>query len=71
MTSYREAIRKKLENGGYEEFNSLCISAIDRTAVGKIFYQVHCDSYKHKFRQLYNNTEEAIDKFFELRKRVK
>ena len=71
MTSYRESIKKKLANGGYEEFKSLCIATIYRNAVGKTCYQVHCDSYRCKFSELYDEAEDAIDKFFELRKRVR
>ncbi|MAF25449.1 hypothetical protein CL634_07735 [bacterium] len=71
MTSYREAIQKKLENGGYEEFKSLCVAAIYRPGVNQTFYQVHWDAYRQPFSKLYDNIEEAMDKFFELRKRVR
>tara|TARA_R110002020_G_scaffold466721_1_gene689450 strand:- start:19 stop:234 length:216 start_codon:yes stop_codon:yes gene_type:complete len=71
MTTHRDKIRGKLENGGYEDYKSISISAIERPMLSKVSYQVHCDHYKNKFSKLYNDVEEAMDKFFDLRKRIR
>lgn len=37
----------------------------------KLLYQVHCDDTKVKHSELYENPSEAIDKFLELKRKIK
>lgn len=69
--THRDRIRNKLYKGGYEDYKSLSISAINRGIVRNIVYQVHCESGRHKFSELYEDIEEAISKYFELRKKLR
>ena len=34
-------------------------------------YQVHCEHFKNKFSELYDDMDKAIDKFFEIKKRLR
>jgi hypothetical protein len=36
-----------------------------------MLYQVHCDDSKVKHSELYNDIDEAIDKFLELKRKVR
>ena len=73
MTSHRDSIRVKLNSGQYEEHKNLSICKINdfyRIGSGKIKYQVHCDN-RSNFSQLYDDMEEAIDQYFELRRKIR
>ena len=81
----REFIKNRIENKRYVEFKSLSICKIndfyDRM-VEKDMYQVHCsnprclqekesNSKKIPFSMLYADIEQAINKFVELRKKIR
>jgi len=68
--SYRRRIKNKIQNGRYEEYKGLCICRINDfypLINGKIRYQVH----SYYFSQLYEKVEEALDKFFEIRRKIR
>lgn len=71
MPTHREKIIGKLERGGHEDYKSLSISAIRRQTLSKTMYQVHCEHFKNKFSELYDDMDKAIDKFFEIKKRLR
>ena len=74
MTSHRDRISNKLFNGLYEEYKSRSICRINDfypLRSGKIKYQVHNDTHRHLFSELYDDIDEAIDKFFEIRKKIR
>ena len=58
--THRDRIRSKLDKGGYEDYKSLSISVIKRSVIRNTLYQVHCESGRHKFSELYEDIEEAI-----------
>ena len=69
--SHKENLIEKLHNGRYEEYKGVSICLINdfySTMNKKIRYQVHCDG-RHKFSQLYDCANEAIKKYFEIRRR--
>ena len=68
--SYRQRIKSRIQQGRYEEYNGLSICTINDfypLMNGKIRYQVH----SYFFSQLYENIEDALDKFFEIRRKIK
>ena len=72
--SHRENLRDKLQNGRYEEHKGLAICRINdfyKLVHGQGRYQVHSEYGKHKFSELYEDIEEAMDKFFETRRRIR
>jgi len=69
--THRDRIRSKLDKGGYEDYKSLSISVIKRSVIRNTLYQVHCESGRHKFSELYEDIEEAISKYFQLRKKLR
>ena len=74
MSSHRERIKYNISNGRYEEYKTVSICKINdyyRIANGAIKYQVHNESHKHSFSQLYDNIDEAVDKFFELKRKIR
>ena len=81
----RQFIKDRIENKRYVEFKSLSICKIndfyDRM-IQKDMYQVHCSnprclqqkgstSKKIPFSMLYEDIEQAINKFIELRKKIR
>ena len=71
--SHRENLRDKLQNGKYEEYKTLSVCKINdfyRLVHRKIRYQVHSDG-RYKFSELYEDIEEAMDKYFEIRRRMR
>tara|TARA_Y100001938_G_scaffold145753_1_gene223148 strand:- start:28660 stop:28911 length:252 start_codon:yes stop_codon:yes gene_type:complete len=81
----RQFIKDRIENKRYVEFKSLSICKIndfyDRM-VQKDMYQVHCSnpkclqqkestSKKIPFSMLYEDIEQALNKFIELRKKIR
>jgi hypothetical protein len=71
-TSYREKIRNKLEDGEYEEWNSLSICCLNDfcTTRGGIKYQVHCEDSRYRFSRLYSNYNDAISKFLNIKHKL-
>jgi len=68
--SYRQRIKNRIQNGHYEEYKGLSICTINDfypLMNGKIRYQVH----SYFFSQLYENIEDALDKFFEIRRKIR
>tara|TARA_R110002110_G_scaffold37253_8_gene123279 strand:- start:441 stop:668 length:228 start_codon:yes stop_codon:yes gene_type:complete len=68
--SYRQRIKHRIQNGKYEEHKGLSICKINDfypLMSGKIMYQVH----SYFFSQLYGDVEEALSKFFEIRRKIK
>ena len=71
--SYRQRIKDRIENGRYEEHKGLSICKINDfypLMNGKIKYQVHSDG-RIKFSELYSDIEEAISKYFEIRRKLR
>jgi len=69
-TSYRQNVKDKIQSGRYVDYKSLSICRINDfypLMHGKIRYQVH----SHFFSRLYENIDEALDKFFEIRRKIK
>tara|TARA_R100000005_G_C4992389_1_gene199595 strand:+ start:1571 stop:1801 length:231 start_codon:yes stop_codon:yes gene_type:complete len=67
---YRQRIKDKIQNGWYEEYKGLSICRINDfypLMNGKIKYQVH----SHFFSKLYDDIELALDKFFEIRRKIR
>ena len=74
MKSHRERIKDKLLSGRYEDYKTLSICRINDfyTLRGnKVKYQVHNDLHRNSFSELYEDVEEAIDKFFEIRRKIR
>ena len=73
MSTHRESIKDKLLSGSYEEYNNLSICRINDfyTIHSGIKYQVHNDTHRYPFSELYDDVEEAIDKFFEIRRKIR
>ena len=68
--SYRQRVRERIESGRYEEHKGLSICKINdfyRLPNGKIKYQVH----SYYLSQLYEDIDEALDKFFEIRRKIR
>ena len=68
--SYRQRVRRQIQNGRYEEYKGLSICKINDfypLLSGKIKYQVH----SYFFSQLYEDIEDALDKFFEIRRKIR
>jgi len=70
--SYREKIRNKLENGGYEEWKALSICCLNdfHTVRSGIKYQVHCEDNRYRFSRLYLNYNDAISKFLNIKHKL-
>ena len=69
--SHKENLIEKLHTGRYEEYKGVSICLINdfySPLNKKIRYQVHCDG-KYSFSQFYDCIDEAIKKYFEIRKR--
>tara|TARA_Y100000593_G_scaffold83590_1_gene157707 strand:- start:21411 stop:21641 length:231 start_codon:yes stop_codon:yes gene_type:complete len=67
---YRQRIKDKIQNGRYEEYKGLSICKINDyypLMHGKTKYQVH----SHFFSKLYDDIELALDKFFEIRRKIR
>jgi hypothetical protein len=73
VSTHRESIKNKLLSGAYEEYNSLSICRINDfyTIHSGVKYQVHNDTHRHSFSVLYDDLEEAIDQFFEIRRKMR
>ena len=74
MSTHRQRIEHNINNGRYEEYKTLSICKINdyyRMHDNKIKYQVHNESHKHSFSMLYENIDEAIDKFFDLKRKIR
>ena len=70
--SYREKLRNKLDDGGYEEWKTLsicCINDFHPVRTG-IKYQVHCEDGRYRFSRLYDNCNDAISKFLNIKHRL-
>tara|TARA_B100000809_G_C15049456_1_gene498438 strand:+ start:235 stop:459 length:225 start_codon:yes stop_codon:yes gene_type:complete len=68
--SYRQSIKSGIENGRHTEYKGLSICRINDfypLMSGKIRYQVH----SYFFSQLYEDVDEALDKFFEIRRKIR
>ena len=68
--SYRQTIKDTIEKGRYAEHKGLSICRINDfypLMSGKIRYQVH----SYFFSKLYEDIEEALDKFFEIRRKIR
>jgi hypothetical protein len=68
--SYRQIIKGRIQNGRYEEYKGLSICKINDfypLMSGKIKYQVH----SYFFSQLYEEIDDALDKFFEIRRKIR
>ena len=68
--SWRKKIKDKITNGGYEEYKGLSVCKINDfypLMSGKIRYQVHSYFYS----SLFEDIEEALDKFFEIRRKIR
>tara|TARA_R110000824_G_scaffold14985_4_gene63375 strand:- start:22417 stop:22647 length:231 start_codon:yes stop_codon:yes gene_type:complete len=68
--SYRQRVKDKIQNGRHEEYKGLSICKINdyySSLNRKIKYQVH----SHFFSDLYEDIELALDKFFEIRRKIK
>ena len=68
QTSHRDNVKNRITRGRYVEFRGLSICKINdfynlRTGIK---YQVH----SYFFSKLYEDIDEAIDKFFELRTKI-
>ena len=51
---------------------SLCLINDYHGSFRKTFlYQVHCDDTKVKHSEIYHNIDEAIDKFLELKRKIR
>ena len=69
-SSYRQAVKSRIQNGRYVEHKGLSICKINdfyETMNKKVRYQVDCRS----FSSLYENIEDALNKFFELRGKMR
>ena len=66
--SYRRRVKSRIQNGKYEEYKGLSICKInDFYPRPKTQYQVH----SYFFSNLYENVEDALDKFFEIRRKIR
>lgn len=68
--SYRQVVRDKIQNGRYVEYKGLSICRLNdfhRLIHGKTKYQVH----SHFFSNLYDDVDKALDKFFEIRRKIR
>jgi len=68
--SYRQSVKSKMQNGRHTEYKGLSICRINDfypLMSGKIRYQVH----SYFFSQLYEDVDEALDKFFEIRRKIR
>lgn len=68
--SYRQNVKDRIQSGRYVDYKGLTICRINdfhRLMHGKIRYQVH----SHFFSKLYENIDEALDKFFEIRRKIR
>lgn len=69
-SSYRQTVKTKIQNGRYVEHKGFSICRLNdfyETLSGKIRYQVDCRS----FSSLYEDIEDALNKFFELIRKPK
>ena len=70
FSSYRRRIKNRIQDGKYEEYKGLSICKINDfypLMNGKIKFQV--DSYF--FSRLYEDIDDALDKFFEIRRKIR
>tara|TARA_R100001244_G_scaffold131831_1_gene105934 strand:+ start:194 stop:415 length:222 start_codon:yes stop_codon:yes gene_type:complete len=68
--SWRRKIKNRISGGFYEEYKGLSICKINDfypLMSGKVKYQVHSYFYSN----LFDDIEEALDKFFEIRRKIK
>ena len=68
--SYRQSVKIKIDSGRYVEHKGLSICKINDfypLMNKKIRYQVH----SYFFSQLYEDIDEALNKFFEIRRKIK
>ena len=68
--SYRQNIKDSIERGRHAEHKGLSICKINDfypLMSGKIRYQVH----SYFFSQLYEDIDDALDKFFEIRRKIR
>lgn len=67
---WRRKVKYRILDGGYEEYKGLSICRINDfypLIHGKIKYQVHSYFYSNLFEDI----EDALDKFFEIRRKIK
>lgn len=55
-----------LETGHSVDFRRLSLSPYDR--LGRTYFQVHSDDYRHPFSKMYREIEDAIDEFVHLKR---
>lgn len=70
FSSYRRRIKNRIQDGKYEEYKGLSICKINDfypLMNGKIKYQVH----SYFFSRLYEDIDDALDKFFEIRRKIR
>lgn len=62
-----------LQDGCTIEFGRLSISYLPNylNIYGKKKYQVHCDDYRCRFSDIYENPGEAVEKFLEIMPKVR
>lgn len=68
--SYRQNIKNRIQNGKYTEYKSLSICKINdfyQSVIKQTRYQVH----SYFFSELYEDVDEALDKFFEIRRKIR
>jgi|TARA_B100000519_G_scaffold40574_1_gene30461 hypothetical protein len=68
--TWKDKIRDKIQNGRYEEYKGLSICKINdfyQPMNRKVRYQVH----SYRFSGLFEDIEEALDKFFEIKRKIR
>jgi len=68
---YIKKIKMRLSRGGYMSFRGVTICPIKRNMPKQIVYQVHSDNPKTRFSKLYKDIDEAIQKFLQIKKKVR
>ena len=65
-----------LESMGHVKFDILGVNLLDkimgiRSFRKTLLYQVHCDDTRVKYSELYESIDEAVDKFLELKRKIR
>ena len=68
---YIKKIKIRLDRGGYMSFKGVVICPIKRNIPKELVYQVHCDNPRTRFSKLYRDVDEAIQKFLQIKKKVR
>ncbi len=69
-SSYRQSVKDRIQVGRYVDYKGLTICRINDfypLMHKQIRYQVH----SHFFSKLYEDIDEALDKFFEIRRKIR